>query len=402
MGLPFTVVTGAVLLSDQQGQTVDMVDSDGIRMKTQSKILGKDGTSEVDTTTLLGFTRLMVDSNISSVNVPLGRDPFPDLFVKVLTAPSAVGQDLRFTLAGKTDPTGSERDIPAIDFTYTSVAGDVDNDRQFVENWVDAFNADAQSDNAFVEAEAVTGDYRTTIHITSTEFSLPGDWFERPLANDAQFFVTGDITFQLDSENSKLISRPKQVSLARDPNNPHFLGVQNVTGSVRVTASEVDQLFEEFLSNGGSSNLAINPGGGSTVFSANANPAGGQVKVIETFKVYGSDGNTKVGSNNYWGLNSPLTNGFEIRITKNGATDVFRNVKTTSDFLARLSSSPEKSSRIPSSGVDFMEAVFDFVQRNVQIRLEPGTTDKIEAVVQDNLSQIDEKFMVIEGFLEDD
>ena len=48
MGIPFTVVSGAVLITDTTGKTVDMVDSDGIRMKTQAKILGADGTEMMD------------------------------------------------------------------------------------------------------------------------------------------------------------------------------------------------------------------------------------------------------------------------------------------------------------------------------------------------------------------
>ena len=48
MGIPFTVVSGGVLITDTTGKTVDMVDSDGIRMKTQAKILGADGTEMMD------------------------------------------------------------------------------------------------------------------------------------------------------------------------------------------------------------------------------------------------------------------------------------------------------------------------------------------------------------------
>jgi hypothetical protein len=48
MAIPFTVVSGAVLIADTTGKTVDMIDSDGIRMKTEAKILGADGLQQMD------------------------------------------------------------------------------------------------------------------------------------------------------------------------------------------------------------------------------------------------------------------------------------------------------------------------------------------------------------------
>lgn len=398
MAIPFTVVSGAVLITDTTGKTVDMVDSDGNRMKTQAKILGRDGLGEVDTEFTAGKWRLAT-TGIVQIEQLFGQDPIPDVFITV-TAAGQAGDQITFNINGVTvDTTVPDSNIPAFNETYTLVAGDVGNERQLVENLEDWFNTHPNKPED-LEAEAITGEKRRVLHITCEEFSLSGEFHERPGPNSFDVITTGTTVVAKDDDEIK--SRGKGTSLARDPDNPHRLGILGISGSVRVSASEVDQLLEEFASNGGITTLAVNPGGTPDIYTVLANPAGGDVKVLELFKVYGSDGNVKTGSNNFLGLNSPLTNGLEIRITKNAITSVFKNVKTTSEFFALLASAPDKQKYIPSSGVDFVESDFDFVSRNIQIRLEPGTTDKIEVVVQDNLSQIDELYFVAEGFLEED
>jgi len=346
-----------------------------------------------------GKNRLLT-SSVVTIEQLFGRDLIPDTYFTIDTA-GAIGDTVRMQVAATAnDSTSPDRDLPAVDFTYTLVAEDVGDEKKLADNFVSAFNADPQSGAAYLEAESITGTQRAVVHVTSTEFSGTNEFHERPNVNDFQTTTTGT-TLTSDAFNN-LISRGKGTSLARDPNNPHIGGILGISGSVRVSASETDQLFEEFASNGGTTTLAVNPSGGSDEYVISANAAGGTVKVIEAFKVYGSDRNIKVGGRNFLGLNAPLTNGLEIQITKDNITTIFRNVKTTSDFLARLASSPEKSILIPSSRVDFIESVFDLVARNLQLRLEPGTTDQIKVIVQDNLSAISELYFVAEGFLEED
>lgn len=345
-----------------------------------------------------GKNRLLT-SSVVTIEQLFGRDLIPDSYFTITEA-GAIGDTIRLQVAAVNDPTASERDLPAVDYTYTLVAGDVGDEKTLAQNFADGVNSDTDFQNAFLEAEAVTGTQRAVVHITSTEFSGIGEYHERPNVGD--FLTTTTGTTSVVDAFDNLVSRGKGTSLARDPDNPHIGGILGISGSVRVSAEDVQELLEEFASNGGNTNLAVNPGGTPDEYVINANPAGGKVKVIEVFKFYGSDGNIKVGGSNFLGLNSPLTNGLEIQLTKNNATTVFRNVKTTSDFLARLSSSPEKSILIPSSGVDFIESVFDLVARNVQLKLEPGTTDEVKIIVQDNLSSVDELYFVTEGFLEED
>lgn len=353
--------------------------------------------------TIGGKNRLLTDTNISSVNIPQGQDPVPDTFFTVLTA-GAVSDTVRVQIAATVnDSTSPDSDLPAVDVTYVLVAEDVGDEHKLAENIVEALEADGNFQTAFLEADVIEGGQRPIIHLSSSEFSLTGEFHERPNFGDVAVTVTGSTTINIDSDNQKLVSRAKPTSLARDPDNPHRLGIIGISGTVKSIADEVDELIELFAEDGGGSNdLTINGSGTPVEFTIDAEAAGGRVRVIEAIKVYGSDGNIKVGNSNFLGLNSPISNGLEIQVTKDSTTTVFRNVKTTSDFLARLSSSPSNSLIIPSSGVDYINCTFDLVSRNIQLKLEPGTTDQIKIIVQDNLSSVNELFLVAEGFLEED
>ena len=58
MAIPFTVVTGAIFISDTNGNIVDTVTSDGVRLKTQTKIVGDDGLLQADVAIADGRKRL--------------------------------------------------------------------------------------------------------------------------------------------------------------------------------------------------------------------------------------------------------------------------------------------------------------------------------------------------------
>ena len=352
---------------------------------------------------VLGVNRLATDSNISSVNVPLGKDPLPDCYFTV-TAAGAIGDTVRIQIAATNiDPTPPDGDLPAVDLTYTLIAADAGDEKQLAANLAEALENDTDFIDAKLEADSITGDLRPIVHISSTEFSLNGENYERPNAGDVSVTTTGTTTVQIDTANQVLVSRPKEVSLGRDPDNPHRLGVQAISGSVRVRAENVEDLFEEFALDGADKDLTVNGTPGSpAVYTISANPAGGLVKIVEVLKLYGTDTNIKVGEGHFMGANSPLTNGILIEITKGGMTDTFRLLKTTNDVLARMASSPEKAEIINQSGGDYIVAAFDLVSRNTQLSLDPGTTDKIEVKIQDNLNGIDNLFFVAEGFLEED
>ena len=347
-----------------------------------------------------GKNRVAVDANISSVNVPLGKDPIPDTWFKILTA-GAIGDTVRVQIAATSvDSTAPDRDLPAVDVTYTLIAEDVGDERKLAENVAAELELDANFLAAFFEADAIDGDKRPVIHISCTEFSMNGEFHERPSIGDFAVSTTGTTTVLLESDNERIVSRAKEVSLGRDPRNPHRLGVQTISGTVIVRADDVAVLIEEFaIEGGGGTDLTVDADPTPVEFIIDANPNGGDDKIIEVLKLYGTDTNIKVGEGNFLGGNSALANGILIEITKEGVTTEFRTIKTTNDILARMASSPEKSKIINQSGGDFIEAVFDLVDRNTQLVLESGTTDQIKVTVRDDISARTNLFFVAEGFL---
>ena len=338
---------------------------------TWSKITGGDEAYVADVFNTGGFNRLAVDANISSINVPLGKDPFPDAYFKITQA-GAIGDTIRLQIAATTvDVTVPDSDLPAVDFTYTLVAADVGDEQTLAKNFADAINVDATFKNAALEAEAVTKGKRSTVHITSTEYSLNGEDYERPNAGDVSVSVTGTTTVILDSLNDRLVSRAKEVSLARDPNNPHRLGVQSISGTVRTIASGIDNILKERASevgNPSSTNLSVNGAGTPIVFEIVAEPAGGQDKVVEAIKIFGNDNNIKVQDDKFLGSNSALPNGVLIEITKEGNTTEisYGELKQQTDCFANVLASLgvvkgdrvfTLTGRLPATGVSHLRRI---------------------------------------------
>ena len=154
------------------------------------------------------------------------------------------------------------------------------------------------------------------------------------------------------------------------------------------------------MTSGGSEEMAIN-GGGGTSFRVEANPAGGTDKLVESLKFIITDGNIKVNNGNFLGLNSPLNNGLLIRFVKDGVV-VYTEplIKNTNDIMGQWSSSASDNQIISQSGGDYLESNFNLVDSNLQFVLEAGKNDYIECVIQDNLNAIDTMKMLATGFLE--
>lgn len=379
-----------------------MADLDGSEASQFIKITGGDEIHTVDVITEGGLNKLVTTATISSVNVPQGQDPLPDAFFTITNA-GAIGDTVRVQIAATSNDSSSpDRDLPAVDVTTTVTASEVGDEVALAELIISDLKDDSDFNTALLDAERPKGDTRAIVHISSDEFSLNGEFAERPNTGDVAVSVTGTTTVIIDTINQKLISRSKPNSLARDPNNPHRLGIIGISGSVRVSASEVEQLFSEFALDGASNQIAVNGSVTPVEFIVSADAAGGMVKVIEIFRLYGDDGNIKVGEGNFLGDNSALANGLLIEITKDTVTTTFRNLKSTNDILGRFSSSTSNNKIIVQSGGSYFESVFDFVSRNVQIRLDPGTTDEIKITVRDDLSSRSDIFFVIDGFLEEE
>lgn len=193
-----------------------------------------------------GNNALATDATVT-VEQLFGRDPLPDTFFTI-TAAGAIGDTVRVQVAATTaDSTSPDRDLAAVDLTYTLVAADVGDEVQLADNIVSYLNAQAAWDNAYLKADRVGGDLRAIIHVTSTEFAMSGEFAERPNAGDFSVTPSGTTTVNVGFDN--IIARGKATSLARDPDNPHRLGVLGISGSVTVTPGAIADLFIEFAEN---------------------------------------------------------------------------------------------------------------------------------------------------------
>jgi hypothetical protein len=344
-----------------------------------------------------GKDALAVDAVVNVEQIP-GRDPLPDTFFTIVNTGIA-GSTLRIDIAATAnDPSSPDRDLPAYTKTFTVVAGEVGDEIKLRDRIVSELNADTTFKNtALLEANSVGGDLRAIIHISSTEFSLSTEFAERGGAGDFDV-VTAGATVNIGFDN--LISRNKPASLARDPNNPHRLGVLDISGTVRIRGSNATNLYFADAELSGSNELAVD-GTTPKVFSINANASAADEDIIlEQLKLHGIDTNIKVQGSNFMGLNSALTNGIKIEVFTGTDNFLLPTLFSTRDLLARFGTSSSDNKIINQSGGDFIESVFSLVDKNVIIELEAGTTDRIEITIQDDISSVTSLVFTAEGFEE--
>ena len=76
-----------------------------------------------------GKTRMLTETNVTSVNVPQGQDPLPDMFFTVTNAGGA-GDTVRVQIAATSNDSSSpDRDLPAVDVTTTLTSNEVGNEQ---------------------------------------------------------------------------------------------------------------------------------------------------------------------------------------------------------------------------------------------------------------------------------
>lgn len=369
-------------------------------------ITNQDETKQVDIVTVQGQNRLATDSNISSINVPLGKDPLPDTFFTILTA-GAIGDQVDIFLQGTfNDSTATDVDLPPYNYVYTLVAEDVGNERQLSINIADALNADPLFEAQFLEAQAIGDDgddnQRAIVYITSTKFSLNGEFYERPNDDDFDVTTTGTTTVQFfSSAYNKLVSRPKEVSLARDPRNPHRLGVQSISGSVFIRSNDPDKLIREYMSevgNPSNTQMATNASvANPDIFEFVANPDGGADKIIDSLKFIVSDGNIKVQSGTFLGINSPLDDPILVQLIRDGIVIFESQIFNTLDILGGFSTTASDNKIINQSGGDYLESTFSLIDSNLAFVLRNGKDDRVRVTIQDNISSVDSMRMLITG-----
>jgi hypothetical protein len=352
-----------------------------------------------------GVNRAATDTRISSVNVPLGKDPLPDTYFTITNA-GALNDTITVDIAATSNDVSSpDRDYPSYQLVYTLIAQDVGDEQQLTINLVDALNSDplfeAQGLEAFAIGDDGDGNKRAIVHITSTNFSLNGEFHERSNVGDFDVTASGTTTVQFfSSEYKAIVSRPKEVSLARDPRNPHRLGVQNISGTVFIRSADPDAIIRERLKevgNPSNDDMAINGQGVPVVFELASNPNGGTDIIVDSLKFYGTDTNIKVQDGAFLGINSPLSNGIVVELIRDGAPIFSKTIVNTPDMLGLFSTSASDNKVINQSGGDYFESTFSLIDKNLAFVLRNGENDAVRVTIQDNLTSLDTMHLLVDG-----
>lgn len=358
-------------------------------------IRGANELQAVDTVEEGGIVKLETRTSVTSVNVPNGVDPIPDAFFKILTA-GALNDTIRTVIkATANDTTTPDDDLPECDVTTTVTASEVGNERALAVKHAQEIDADATCGLAFIEADAITGDKRAIIHISSEEFSLNGEFHERPNLNDVLTTVTGSVTIQQDSEQKKLVSRSKQSELSRSLSSPHDLGVLAISGTVSVQPGPISDILIEQPLESASAEMAIDASSVSKTFVI---PCSNSVdKFVEELRCFGNDNGVKFGQ--FLGINSALTNGILITIVSDETTIVLPNITTTDDLKHRFALGGGKFQLDVQAGRDDVLASFMF-ENPFPIRScgTNPTDDSVEFLIRDDLSSLITFQCLIFGF----
>lgn len=86
---------------------------------------------------------------------------------------------------------------------------------------------------------------------------------------------------------------------------------------------------EQLVDSGGSSDMAVNGSGTPVSFRIEADPE--DDIILTSLVLFGSDGNIKLA--NFFGMNSPLTNGVTVTIKADDNLITFRAIKSTNDMI---------------------------------------------------------------------
>ena len=317
------------------------------------------------------------------VQSTFGFDQQPDSFFQIINT-GAAGDTWTIYIAGTSnDPSAPDRDVPSYTKVFTVLAGEVGDEIKFRNRIIQELNADTVFKNTvFLKASKATD--RATVHIQSTKFSASGEFYERPLAGDFAVTVTGTASRVVGFDN--LISRSKPVTISRDRDSPHRLGLFGVTGSVSVTAKELSDLFIQEAMNAGSPNMLVN--GSVTPVNFTVNARATNDLFIEHLIFDGQGNGIKFGQ--FLSQNISLKNGLEISIKSDDVVTVFPVIKSTEDFKnkwASLSGTGDTFRIDVQAGRDELLAIFTFPNPFLlRVAGSFSTDDYIKVTVRDNLT----------------
>lgn len=344
-----------------------------------------------------GLNALATDATVV-VESTFGFDQNPDSFFRIINTGGA-GTTWTIDIAGTSnDPSAPDRDLPAYQKIFTVQVSEEGDELAFRDRIIQELNADTtfRQTCGFKSQNATD---RAVVHIYSENFSASGEFYERPGAGD--FNVTiggspGDGVVVIGFDN--VISRSKPVTIARDLDSPHRLGLFGITGSVQVSQKELSDLFVEEALNGGSNDMAVNGSGTPVDFII---PAQVEKEIfIEDLILDAQDNGIKFGQ--WLGQNNPLNAGVEITIKSDNIETTFPILKTTEDIKnkwAALGGDGANFRIDVQAGADEVLGILRFVNPFIIRAQNTFTTDDfIRVRIQDNLSNISRLNFRAKGF----
>lgn len=357
-------------IADSVGNIADIVTGGGAkkRLATQTTITGGDGVHEADVNLIDGFKYLRV-FGVQAIESLRGFDPIADTWFYIgnetdSSGAGNIGDQVRVQIAAGDVPAN----FPAVDLTYTLVAGDVGNEETLATNIAAYLNSQV-SFNTLWRAQKISNS--GCVYITSRK---PGGQYERPNVGDFQVTTTGTTTVTVAFD--KIIRQNKITSLARDPADPRQ-GILGIQGSVVQTEGDVTNRFQTVFPD-----LLVNGSVTPVNFDITADPV--EVKFITSIVLSGRANGIKFGQF----LSSPsLTNGIQISFKSNNFSATREPVKTTDDLLDFHAEDPDNFTLFIQAGGDKFTAVLEF---GSPLELRPqgefALNDFIRISVRDNLT----------------
>lgn len=333
-----------------------------------------------------GLTALVTDATVV-VESTFGFDQNPDSFFKIVNTGSAGCQWTVYIAGTANDPSSPDRDVPAYSKIFTVQVGEVGDEIKFRDRIVQELNADSTFRNTSgLKAQKATD--RAIVHIYSENFSASGEFWERPNAGDFNVTIGGspaDGVVVIGFDN--LISRSKPVTISRDFDSPHRLGLFGITGNVRVEAKELADIFIAEALNGGSNDMRVMGSLGTPItFTI---PASTNTDLFIEDLIFDGQGNG-IKFSQFLSKNTVLTNGLYVEIKSDNVITTFPIIKTTEGFKnkwAALSGTAANFSIDVQAGADEMIAVLAFNNPFI-IRVQGTftTDDYIKVVIRDDIT----------------
>jgi hypothetical protein len=392
-----------------------------------NKITGADETLEADVITRQNQSRLTVDSTITGsdtlgaertaqvvvrndgvralstdgrvvVESTFGFDQNPDSWFRVINT-GLENDTITINLAAITnDPTVPSRNIPAYSKVFTILASEVGDELKLRDRIIQELNQDSVFRNTQLLKAGKATD-RGVVHIYSEAFSASGEFYERPNAGDFDVVTTGSAQVFIGFDN--IISRSKPVTIARDLDSPHRLGLFGITGSVNVTAKALSDIFVAEALNGGSPDMDVNGSGTPVVFEINAEV---EKEIFIEELIFDGQGNG-IRFGRFLNLNSSLSNCIAIEIKSDNLITNFPDICTTEDFKnkwAALGGNGANFRIDVQSGADEMLAILSFPNPFLIRQQGTFTTDDyIRVTIRDNITQVARLNFRAKGFEKD-